>query len=796
MRGVMIAFAVLWFVGFSAAGEPGGFAPDLNPVKFLPAPSHPPVEVATKSRAAWVVVPKSASRSLNSAVNDMVTMIEKSTGVKLPVVKEGEPNATLSADQPAILVGATAEALAAGIDPATMPVEGFTIKTAANRVFIVGNDREVPDSTLVSEGSAWGVYEFCERFVDVRWYWADPPQSYLGVSIPKLDSLIVMPVCLTDAPVFRKREIWPSGGPRVAPFDLDGHHRRMRSADTWPVRVRVHAPHDWGKIYKDSRPEIFQLRSDGQRDWAMLCYGNPKTITTYLEQIEAQTAPGAKTDASAIVVDRNTITVSPADMAVSCFCDDCKKRWDPSGGQYGTASNILSLFVKELAEKVKQRWPEKTVIFLPYKNYTLAPKDPSLRFPGNVEVQICGMPGLAQYKEPAINASEQANIDAWVRVSGRKIQNWHYSVWPEDRTEAAYFFPHVAQRHYRDNRDKTVGSFINGEFNHWTRQHVSLYVWMRLLWNPEFNVDAAIDEFCKRMYGPAASSMRQLVGMQIDGWEKSRWPDGEFSSNGIYNVSYPRADVVKMEKLLDTAVEQAKNDDLVSKRLALISGPLRKFFAESKDLAEGTGRQTLEVNQTAEEPVIDGKLDDACWQTIKPVMMVRALDEKNPAPKFPTEVRAVWTRRGVTFGFRMAEPEPDKMTRDIARDSRDASLLWWNENVEIFLDITGQRKGYHQFIINCNGAIYDSVGKDASWNAAGMKVGTFVGKDFWSAEVYIPYDAFTPAPRPNTGTVWMGNFTRHRVGDRTDREMQRLSTTFTGPSNNENAFGPLKFIER
>lgn len=202
------------------------------------------------------------------------------------------------------------------------------------------------------------------------------------------------------------------------------------------------------------------------------------------------------------------------------------------------------------------------------------------------------------------------------------------------------------------------------------------------------------------------------------------------------------------------------------------------------------------VSRAAIPPVIDGKLDDACWKKTEPAMMVRALDEKQPKAKFPTEVRAVWSRQGVTFGFRMAEPTPDKMARTIGVDGRDSALMWWDDNVELFLDVEGKRNDYYQWIINANGAIYDGHRKDNSWNGQGVCVASFVGSDFWSTEVYIPYAAFQPAPRPNTGAVWFGNFTRHRVTDRSDREIQRLNTTFAGPSNNESAFGPIKFIER
>ena len=776
----------------SAAPAIPSAALDLTPVTLHAAPTHAPVVLVGAERAAKVVVAPGATGMTVAAVDDLIRCIQEATGVKIEKVA-GAP-----ADGPVIMIGDSPEAAALGLVGDKMPIEGFAIKTAADRVYIVGNSKPIEGlGGNRSEGVTWGVNEFCERFVGVRWYWPNDRKDSLGESVPKLAELVVPAVSLSDAPVFRKRDNYPGGGPAIGTADVSSNNRRLRSLDSWPLRLRVHAPHDWSQLFQKTRPEIFQRRSDGERDFSMLCYGHPHTLETYLEQIDQQSKPGAKTEGAATVVDGDNITVSPNDLSIACTCDYCKALWNPTGGQYGTASTILGKFVQKLADEVKKRWPEKTIVYLPYKNYTAAPApETGIKFPGNVQVQICGMPGLAQYKEPTINQSEQATIDGWMRISGQKIMNWHYNCWPEDRTAAVYQFPHVIQEHYRANRDKTIGSFINGEMNHFPRQNISMYVWLKVLWNPEINVDATIDEYCRRMFGPASAEMRQLVQMQIEGWEKSRWPGGELSVAGIYEKSYPRADVVKMEGLLAKAFEKASGDELAKRRLEYVAGHLRLFFAESKDFAEGSGRVTLDVEQVPENPVIDGKLDDACWQKIKPVMLIRALNEKEPKAKFPTELKAVWSRQGITFGFRMEEPTPEKMMRDIGVDGRDSALMWWNENVEIFLDVEGKRTDHYQFIVNPNGAIYDAHRKDTSWNSVGVKTAAFTGKDFWTVEVYVPYSTFNPIPRPNTGTVWYGNFTRHRVGDRTDREMQRLNTTFAGPSNNESAFGPIRFIEK
>ena len=750
-------------------------ANDLNPVTFHGAPKHAPVVLVENGAAtAMIVVQDNAPRAVSAAVRDLRHYIARTTGAELPQATEAEGTA--------LVVRWLAE-------EAKGTPGGFAIRTAPGKVEIIGND---------PNGAAWGIAEFLERFVGVRWYWPeykDEEAGDCGTSIIPISTLAIPATHLSDAPAFRKRVRWPSGGRGIGAAKMRDHDRRLRCADTWPVKLIVHAPHGWNATYGDSRPEIFQLRRDGQRDFGMLCYGNPLTLQTYLEEIERQRAGASAKDRKRRILNGSAITVSPADMAVACRCERCRALWRDEGSQYGSASQILGNFVANLGREVQQRWPEMTVVFLPYKNYTYAPK--GIEFPGNVEVQICGMPGMALYKEPEINASEQANIDAWRKLTGRKIQNWHYSCWPANRTKAAYLFPHTVQAHYQANRDRTVGTFINGTGDHWPRQHLSLYVWLKVLWNPDIDVDAVIEEHCRRMYGPATDTMRELIGRLIRNWEDRAWGSAPLSPRTVYGISFPRKEVLEIEALLDKATVEAKGDALASKRIAYYAPALRAFLDESRMLAEGTGIKPLKIYQVAEDPVIDGKLVDKEWQGIDPVSFVKVA-KGTPAAEFPTELKVVWTRRGVTFGFRLTEPSVDQLKRDIQKESRDASLLWWNDNVEIFLDPTGKRDGYFQFMVNANGALWESIGReDNSWDPPGVRASAHVGDGSWSVELFVPYADLKGALRPGTGTTWFGNFTRHRVTDRKHREYQGFNVLGgAAPSHNQNAFGPWEFIER
>ena len=787
LEGLVACWALVgMWAGATALGADE--ATDLNPATVKPAPQHPPIVLVENAQATATICVMSArgeNRATDQAANELKQCIFQATDANLPVVW-----GTI-VDGPAIVIGNCPQAAAVGLNGAKMPIEGFAVKTAPNRVFIVGHD----DLATHSAGSAWGVYEFCERALGVRWYW---PVAAGGRSVLPAKTLHVRPMWVEDAPFFRMREIWPSPG------GLGQLHSALRSGRSWPVVLNVHAPHAWAKFddFGVKRPEIFQLRKDGSRDPIMLCYGNPRTLETYLEvlwRVFSKAEPNMKDGGG--IVNGNSITVSPYDQGVACACPDCQKLMDPNGGRWGTASRLLGTFVAKLGREVKQRWPDKTVIFLPYLNYTLAPK--GIEFPDNVEVQLCGMPGVALYKEPEIYKQFQDNIDTWMKLTRRKVQTWDYSCWPLDRTKAPYHYPRVLKMYYQANRSKIVGTFINGVEDHWPRSNISLYCWMKLLWNPDFDVDAAMEEFVKRMFGPAAGTMRELIQIQADGWEKSRWPNGVMSAKGVYEISFPKATLERMKQLLAKAKEQIGDDKLLQQRLAYYETPFAACYKEYEFVIEGKGVRPLVAKKVAENPIIDGKLDDAVWAKT-PATTLRKFGGKDKGEidvLFPTEVKAVWTADGVTFGIRMTEPSQGALKKDM--NSRDDGTLWWQDCAELYIDPSGNNSGtFAQLILTAGDGLWDSWGGDTAWTCEGLKRAMHVDKDYWSMEVFVPVKSLPKALAPATGVSWYGQITRHRLSDgltpdgkKGGAENQKMNAQSGGFNANTSDFAPIRFEE-
>ncbi|MCF7855900.1 MAG: DUF4838 domain-containing protein [Candidatus Pacebacteria bacterium] len=770
----------------SAVGETPAFdlvkgasaATDLNPVEFQKVTDSDPVCLVQDGKPiATVAVMGNRNRQLQIAERELLECIEESTGADLPLVHDRIP------DGPAIIIGDCDEAVTQGLRGMDLPPGGFAIKTApGQRIFIVGN----------GNGTAWGVFELLERFVGVRWYW---PKNYGGRSVPASSALIIDPVYLTDSPSFAMRRIWPPEWGSSAYYEgrqrLLEFQTKLRAGGSCKQRLVVHGDSAISKVEEYRNIDtMWQMTKDGKREFTHPCYSSEATVDAFMKEIHRHFDEDKKAH---IGILGDTVTVSPADIGIACYCDRCREAWNTDVGRYGTASKIMSRFVARLGRRLEKDFPDKDILFLPYQDYTIPPDD--VDFPDNVYIQMCHMPGLAMYKEPEVRERWQGYIDGWVALTGHPIQDWHYT-FPADRTRAVYQYYHTVNDYYRRNRHKTVGTFINGLANHWPRFHPTMYCWLKSLWDPEFDVDAAVDQHCERMYGDASETIRKVLRITTDGWENTDWPGTSFSPKAMYETSYPKETIDRIRALLTEARRHVAGDDVAAHRVDYFAKPFALMFEEYGTVMEGRGKPTFTIQKVPENPTVDGKLDEDVWGKTTPVELVTQRNDREVETQYTTTVKAVFTLEGLTFGFHMEEPQPQKLATDLG--SPDSGLLWSNDCVEIFLD--PEKDGipeFYQWIVSADLRLYDGVGRDYDWDADGVKTARQIGGDFWSLEVFIPFTVFENVERASAASEWSGQITRHRSNRNKEGadENQRLNYDSGARNSSRVDFCPIRFRE-
>ncbi len=513
---------------------------DLAPVTWLEAPAHPAVEIVRDGQARAVVYvadPKAREPftpkrrgdrppMLKQFVDQLVETVQLATGAKLELAAEPPP-----ADRPAIVIGDCEETRKAGIDPAQLPPEGFVVKTASNRVCLVGSTQRGGN-----DATCWAVADFLERFVGVRWYW---PAQYGGRSVPRRASLIIPPVHYRDQPVFPFRTMYqdwywlqarsfdegllpmpqgvlPDGAQTLWMGD---HFRLMRQGNSWPYEAVQHGARVYefiGQVPK-ANDALFAVREDGSRNFELLCYSAPETLSFYLDGLERVWGKGGAGPRPGGIT-RNSVTIwSPMDigarsLGAACHCAACRATLAKGGEEL-----VIGLFVKRLCEEVKRRWPDKTVIYVPWA----IPKCPKeLEFPDNLVVSHLNLDTMGLMRQPDVRREEEGRLQAWSAKSGRPVRTWIDFASPSDWTYGPVQFPHLVQGFYLKNRGFLAGtSVLSYGGACFITAAPTYYVWNRVLWNPDLDVDATLDEMCRRLFGPAAASARELMRLQCERWE-------------------------------------------------------------------------------------------------------------------------------------------------------------------------------------------------------------------------------------------------------------------------------------
>ena len=599
----------------------------------------------------------------------------------------------------------------------------------SNALFVCSGDASADDENfrvIVRDGSVrfqgrsdYAVFDWCERELGMRYYCVD------GKCVEKRNEIVVRAVDYSDRPVFEHRRI---GGSRRADWV-----RVAKSGSVHRGGVNVHAPHGWFKDaqLKAEHPGIFETG-----ETPMLCYGNPETLDYYKQRIDR--AISGVEDAGGIVnTNRKIVTVCQWDAPIRCTCPYCRSLYaygDSPQAAPNASPVIWGWFTAKLSAWLRTAHPDYMISFLPYLN-TCGLE--GVRGVEGCEAEVCTMPGLACLKDAACKRKEEDLLRGWQRVTGRKVLSWDYECWPKDFTSAPYVFGRTVQSHYADMRDVLCGAYVCGSATD-PRTSISTYVWMKCLWNPDFDVDCAYDEFARRMFGPAAEPMRELIALQEECWNR-QWADSACSYRNVFETSYPPEDVLRLKQLMRKAYRIAleEGDETVRRRTRTYLSSLERFIAEAEANADFDAERTIPPDTPCElRPARD------VWAT-------------NVWAK--TEVTTHREKDGLSVRVKCFDTLADRLDYTHVVDD----FVWGNDAVVLILDDGTGAKAFKR-------GLTETVARDAG---------------SWSVEFRVKLSA----EALRTGRV-KGNICRWRVGDRKFYEHTRLSTRYTQPDDDPAAF--------
>ena len=432
----------------------------------------------------------SASPSEKHAAEELQSHFKACTGIELPIVTQ-QP----AAGAPMIVLGCgpTAQRLGVAPTPQKLGEQGYVIRTVPPHVVIAGTPMA---------GTLYGVYDFLERCLGVRWYAPGVTKTprVTELQLPQVDRLVRPAFVLRDTSYgwpggdadfrARQRENAGAGGPDNPQGIQHAHDGRAHSY------FQYISPDEFFGTHPEYFSEIGGVR---RRQETQLCLSNPDVLKIVTERMLARIAahPGAR-----------QYNFSQMDYYNYCQCPACTA----INRKYGTLGGTQFWFVNQLAERVAKVHPDKVIGTLAYI-YTEEPPKNLVMHP-NVAVWLCHMfPSCDSHPIATcpLNADYKRRAMAWSKICSH-LYIWHYIV-----DFAHYYnpFPNFGamaadMRFYRGIG--VEGIYLQGKGD--AGGEFSLlrpYYGMKLLWDPNQDPQAIMGDFLDGYYGPAAPAIESYI---------------------------------------------------------------------------------------------------------------------------------------------------------------------------------------------------------------------------------------------------------------------------------------------
>lgn len=178
-------------------------------------------------------------------------------------------------------------------------------------------------------------------------------------------------------------------------------------------------------------------------------------------------------------------------------------------------------------------------------------------------------------------------------------------------------------------------------------------------------------------------------------------------------------------------------------------------------------KKILQTKFTSEKIEVDGKLDEAIWQSV-PIATDFIMFDPDNGKKIPenkkTEIRVLYDNDAIYIGALMLDENPEKILKEITqRDSFGTSDLFG-----VFINGFNDGQQDFQFFVNAADGQADCIttdtyGEDYSWDAVWKSKAVITDKG-WVVEIRIPYAALRFSSEKKQ--TWGLNFFREIKRDR------------------------------
>ena len=679
-----------------------------------------------------VVVEPNSNNIVKFAAKELANFLSLRLGYKVPIVDK-----VSTSNKRFIVLGLNQLASKANITKKMFVRDSFVIKTKANLIFIAGIDdlNKDPAKTVKSHktdqyferATLFGVYDFLERFAGIRFYFA----GKYGTVIPKGKILLPSNIDIYDRPDFEIRRLnmetgfygeknnykaidknsYSFAGQRHSDKNLSGYRLKIQTL----LQPNSHGltKLDLAKRFGKSHPEYFALLKNGTRDTNSkrshnanhLCFSSNVKNEVYLD---AKAYLSGKPASSRNITSWNPhgqcsqiFDLQPQDGFVFCACDKCKDVMSTPA----KASDKVWEFTFDIADKlIKEKVPGLLQV-MSYFPYTKLPKRP---LPNNVLVQVAvNGPWTFPHEKQQFE-----QVKAWKEKNQGKVMLWNYcGKWNLGKHHnIPHWTPKKIGEYYKNISPYIKGAYLLCDGDYYLFSALNMYVFSKVAWDNNCDVNQLMDEFYTLMFGPSKKEMAQFFNMLEDLWLKANGRLIETvtgpliasaSQYEIFEKYYTPNKLKTMQQLFAIAAKKASKNPEVLERIKFMKW---NFL----DRIQEVSNQYFKHNSSLQSFIFNGYFEkDSKTVNFDKANTLYLQRKDGKALTSSTQVKAVLSNNFLHIKVIAQENEPNKV--DVSKDTKKFPL-WNQDNIELFLNPSCDRKNYYQIIINSLGSYSISKG--------------------------------------------------------------------------------------
>ena len=500
-----------------------------------------------------IIVSADAGPGTRYAAEELAKYLKAIGGVELPIeCDDNEPA------EKEIVVGASGRCgTPSGVN---LKNDGYVLRTMGEKLFIRGmNER----------GDVYGVYGLLERHLGVRFFTASL-ERVTGmdvIELPELDEAV--------SPAFEyRRTSWNE----VSSNPVYAWKRGINSQTGTPAepilaRSLCHTLFNFvsPEEFFDTHPEYFsEVNGVRIREETQLCLTNEEMKAIFKKRLREEIIAHPEC---------RIFSVSQMDWYNPCQCEKCAAIDAEEGSHMGT----MLRFVNECADFIAEEFPDVIIETLAYQYTRQAPKITRPR--PNVCVCLCTIECCFTHPMRQCRAAVrpfkylvdpdhpiQQDLMDWGRICKRLL------VWDYTTNYRFYLAPminlHVIQDNVKFFLENGVsqlfeqgnGQSISGEFG-----ELRAYLLTRLMWEPDGDLSAWMDEFLDAYYGAGGRAIRAYIDELADHVTRHDVHAGIYESpmDVIPNVMLPRLTALWDEAARLTADDPEASAHVERSRLQL-----------------------------------------------------------------------------------------------------------------------------------------------------------------------------------------------------------------------------------